>query len=161
MLDEVNNPFCVTTFDRVMFDTRDARQLALFVEVLEHIGKVYDKKKALLEKTRPEDRARLPPLTADQVFLNSYKWFVGSGRVILFTAKLTSAYKKEITSGSGYFNLEFYNKEYRRTLEFYHGRGLSIEIHMFGQLVDLGDIYPLCSRTGGAFYYYEDFKLEE
>jgi hypothetical protein len=97
----------------------------------------------------------------DQIFHNAYKWFVGSGRVVLFTAKLTSGYKKEVKSGSGYFNLEFYNKEYRRTLELYHGRGLAIEIHMFGQLVDLGDVYPLCSRTGGSFYYYQNFSLQE
>ncbi len=161
MLDEVNHPFCITTFDRLMFDTRDDKQLQLFVEVLQHIGRVYDRKKAALEDTANGDRVKPPQLTVDQIFFNAYKWFVGSGRVVLFTAKLTSGYKKEVKSGTGYFNLEFYNKEYRRTLELYHGRGLSIEIHMFGHLVDLGDVYPLCSKTGGTFHYYEDFSLEE
>ncbi len=42
----------------------------------------------------------------------------------------------------------------------YGGRGLSFELHYFGNTAETGDIYPLCSKTGGQMYLYDNFNME-
>ncbi len=54
-----------------------------------------------------EFKAKLPTeIQIDQLLMELYKWFIGSGRVILFTEKIKQAYRSEMTKGSPYFNLE-------------------------------------------------------
>lgn len=56
---------------------------------------------------------------------------------------------------------QYYNKEYRNLIESFLGRGVSIEIHYFHEIIDIGDFYPLASKTGGKFYYYPKFDLSQ
>ena len=103
----------------------------------------------------------------DHILLEVYKWFIGSGRVIWITGKIKQAYRNEVTKGSAFYNIEvvlaskqMFNKEYRKVAELYRGRGLSLEIHYFGDSAEVGDVHPLCSKTGGQFYLYDGFECE-
>lgn len=106
-----------------------------------------------------------PP--ANTILEALYKWATGSGRIVWFTSKLTTAFKPEMQKGSPYFNLEvlffdqYYNKEYRRMIELFNSRGLAVEFHFFGDCIDLGDLYPISSKTGGRFYFYDTFDLQK
>ena len=56
---------------------------------------------------RPIPKFVDPEPSIDQVLLGVYKWIIGSGRIMLFTSRITEAlFKKEMTTGSPYFNLE-------------------------------------------------------
>lgn len=54
-------------------------------------------KKIKVEPTSP---------SANLILESVYKWVTGSGRLIWFTATLTTAYKPEMKKGSHYFNVE-------------------------------------------------------
>ena len=161
LLDEMNAPFTTVTCDMVMLDTSVDREHDMVMSILGNLATSAAKKEKELKKQKSEktgvlmEQADCP--SVDKIFMSVYRWFIGSGRILLFTARLRSAYIQE--KMNPYFNLEFYNKEYRTLLELLNGRGISLEVHFFGGEVDIGDIYSLVSRTGGRLYYYKNFDL--
>lgn len=110
----------------------------------------------------PESAIYIPSeLTVDVILKSAYKWIIGSGRVLWVTNKIKSGYIKEGHKQSPHYLLEAWNKEYRPVVQLFNSRGTALEIYFFGNSINLPDIHPLCSLTGGRMYYSTNIDLEE
>lgn len=115
----------------------------------------------------------------DKILMKFYNFFPHSGRLMLFLSKdtFTQPFKKE-KQGFHYYNLDFYNKEYKKAIEFYVGRGLALTIYCFenpkllsaqngfqksSNLIDdsLSDMRTIVSRTGGNLYFFREFDIQK
>lgn len=74
------------------------------LEILESLSTSISRPEENLESSKVLISEPDPP--ANMILESLYKWVTGSGRIVWFTTKLTTAYKPETQKGSPYFNIE-------------------------------------------------------
>jgi len=135
LLNEESDPFNVLVYDSLFFDAE--KETSLLRTVLEKTSQSIKR----LEQKK-EDRLIQPPkLEYPLQYLS--RFLIGSGRLMLFSAEITSPFTTFVEEKNPFFNLEVSNilltfRRYQRTINIFYKDSQAIFQLIYSCLADTG-----------------------